>query len=294
MKDMLVKAMAHEGRIRLSVATTTHLVQQAHEYHQTWPTASAALGRALGMGVIMGSDLKNDEEKIVIDIRGDGELGRIVVEGHKNGTVRGYVEHPDVYLVSPENKKLDVGKAIGKGTLSVTRHSGLKIDYNSSVELQTGELGDDFAYYYLMSEQIPSAISVGVLVGEDSNILAAGALVIEVMPDATDMDIDIIEDVVSHLKPISTIVHEGMDAKELALALFQDVEILEERDISFFCGCSREQMESTLSLLDIRDIQSFIDEDEGCEMICHYCNKHYTFTPEQLQEIITKKQAHVN
>ncbi len=293
MKDTLVKAIAHTGRIRITVASTTHLVEEAHQRHQTWPTASAALGRALGMAAIMGSDLKNDDEKISIVIKGDGPLGDVVVEGRNNGTVRGYVNHPDVYLVNDQNK-LDVSKAVGKGSLTVTRHTGLKVDYTSSVELQTGEIGDDFAYYYFMSEQIPSAISVGVLVGEDSSILSAGALVIEVMPEATDADIDIIEDVVEHLKPISQIIHEGMDARELALALFQDVEILDEKELSFECTCSREQMSATLSMLDVSELKTFIDEDDGCEMICHYCNTHYQFTPEDIAEVIHQKISHVN
>lgn len=294
MKDTLVKAIAHEGRIRITAVSTTNLVEEAHQKHQTWPTASAALGRTLGMALIMGSDLKNDDEKISINIKGDGPLGEVVVEAKRNGKVRGFVDHPDIYLQNEASKKLDVGKAIGSGTLTVTRHTGLKVDYTSSVALQTGEIGDDFAYYYLMSEQIPSAISLGVLVGKDGSIEAAGALAIEVMPDATEMDIDIIEDVVNHLKPISTIIQEGMDAKELACALFQDVEILEEKEVYFECDCSREQMASTLSLLEIKDLKTFIEEDEGCEMICHYCNTHYFFTQEDIAEIIHQKIQHVN
>lgn len=294
MKDTLIKAIAHDGRIRLTIASTTNLVQEAREKHELWPTAAAALGRTLGMAALMSSNLKNDDEKIIIDIRGDGPLEKIVAEGHNDGTVRGYVGHPDVYLVNEANGKLDVGKAVGKGSLNVMRKTGLKTDYNSSVALQTGEIGDDFAYYYMMSEQIPSAVSVGVLVGEDSNIISAGAMLIEVLPDATDADIMIIEDVVKHLKPISSIFADGMEAKELALALFQDVEILDERSLSFHCGCSREQMKATISLLSIDEIQTFIDEDEGCEMICHYCNKHYQFNKDQLNEIIFEKQAHVH
>lgn len=289
MKDKLVTALAHGGHIRLWVANTTQLVQEAKLRHNLWPSAAVALGRTLSVAAIMGADLKDDDEKLIISIRSDGVISSIVAEAHNDGSVRGYIEDTKAYAIDPKTDALIVGPLLGKGTLNVTRKSGLKVDYDSSVELQSGEIGEDFANYYLLSEQIPSAVSVGVRMDEDGNVEAAGAIIIEVMPGADDMDIMIIEDVVNHLKPISTIIDEGMEPEEIALSLFQDVEILKTQDLMFYCGCNRGQMRTTLSMLSIEDLRKLRDEDQGCEMVCHYCNQRYRFDEQELSQIIERK-----
>lgn len=287
--DTLVKALAHEGAIRLIVADTTQTVQEAVRRHQTLPTASAALGRTLSMTAILGSMLKDIEGKITVQINGGGPLGTILADGNGKGEVRGFVSNPDVHFINVESHKLDVGRAVGKeGTLKVIRDLKLKDDFTGTVELQTGEIAEDFAYYFTLSEQTPSAVSLGVLVNEHNEVVAAGGLIIQMMPHATEADIQIAEDVIKHLKPISTLIKEGMTPNEIANALFQDVEVLGMSTVNFKCDCSRERMFEALSTLKKDEIKSMIEEDHGAEMVCHFCNTPYRFTPEELGTLLVK------
>lgn len=287
--DTMVRALAHNGRIRIFVCKTTELVEYARQRHDTFPTATAALGRLLSAGVLMGSMLKSDQEKISMTIRGDGPLKTLIVDADHLGNVRGLVGNPFVNMTNEKTGKLDVGRAVGKGMLNVVKDLNMKNDFTSSVELQTGEIGDDLAYYFLVSEQTPSAVSVGVLVNTDASVLASGALIIQMMPDADDADVMITENVVAHLKPISQMIYEGMTPSEIALALYDDVEILDEQPVNFVCSCNKERMARALSTLEVMDLKDMIFEDHGCELTCHFCNTTYTFSEDELRAVLSLK-----
>lgn len=288
MSDKIVRAMALNGNVRIFVAKTTNLVQRAHELHGTYPAASAALGRTLSIGAIMGTTLKNDDEKLVIEIRGDGELGQILVNADNKGFVRGLVSNPYVHKVNSIGK-LDVGGSIGHGTLRVTHDVLDGMAFSSQVELQSGEIGDDFAYYYAQSEQIPSAVSVGVLVNEDLSIKSAGAILIQVLPSATEEDISEIEKTLAQLPPVSNLMID-QEAIEVCVNLFNDVLILETTDTQYYCGCNKEQMTDVLRTLSTDELKELIAEDQGAVLECHYCHSKYTFDEAALREIISERQ----
>lgn len=289
MSDILVKAIAHEGRIRVMAVNITETVQEATTRHGLYPTAAAALGRLMGISSILAGQLKNDDEILIVKIIGDGPLGKLVVDATKDGRIKGYVDHPEVYLVNEETKHLDVSRAIGKGQLHVTRNYGLKDDFTSSIDLVTSEIGDDFAQYFAQSEQIGSAVSVGVLVNPDGSIASAGALLIQMMPDSDEADIIIAQNVIDHLKPISQIFNEGMSVVELVESLFEDSQILETSEVSFHCDCSKTQMIQLLTTLPVSDLEDLKSKDESIEMVCHYCNTKYEISPSEIDTVISLK-----
>jgi len=287
--DTLVKAMTKNGAIRILVTDTTQTVQEAASRHKTLPTASAALGRTLSATALLGSQLKDKDESVTVQINGKGPLGTILCEANMVGEVRGFVANPDVILINDETHKLDVGKAVGKdGTLRVIRNTRMKADFTGTVELQTGEIGDDFAYYFTVSEQTPSAVSLGVLVGKDNEILASGGLLIQMLPSASETDLLIAEDVVKHLRPISEMIHDGMTPDSIALALFEDVEIMGMSTVKFKCSCSKDHLLDALSTIDRDELEIMIKEDKGAEITCHFCNTTYQFTEEELTRIHRK------
>jgi len=289
--DKLSRGTALAGAVRIFCCTTTNLVQEATDRHQLAPTSAAALGRTLSVGCIMGSMLKSAQEKIEIQIDGKGPLGQMVVDAYYDGSVRGYVTNPNV-LLETENHHLDVGKAVGtNGVLRVVKDLSMKQPFISEVDLQTGEIGDDFAYYYTSSEQTPSAVSVGVLVGKENKITSAGALIIQMMPAAVDSDIDYVENICAHLKPISQLVEEFKDPTEIVKAIFGDYEEMETRELSFKCECSRAKFAQVLAHLPKEDLQKMIDEDGGAEVKCWFCSKTYNFSKETLEGYVTALQA---
>src|SRR5690554_801791 len=203
--DQVVKALAHQGSIRILFADITELVSHAQKIHDTLPTASAALGRLLSVTAIIGSMLKNENDQITCSIRGDGPLIKTTAVSNSKGQVKGFVSEPHVHYINEQTKKLDVARAVGKGTLEVIKDMGLKSNFTSSIDLVSGEIGEDFAQYFTVSEQTPSAVSVGVFVDQDNTVLSAGAIVIQMMPNAQQEDILAAEHVIKHLKPVSTI-----------------------------------------------------------------------------------------
>ena len=288
MSDLMIRGIAREGRVRFFVAKTTELVETARKMHDTYPAASAALGRTLSITTIMASNLKSDRDKLVVEIRGDGKLQYILADANRNGEVRGLVANPHVHQVNPATGKLDVGGIIGEGFLKVTYKHDDVTTFSSQVELQTGEIGDDFAYYYAQSEQIPSALSVGVLVNEDYSIKSAGAILIQILPEATEDDIVAIETLFAKLPPVSTIMIEH-EAETVALGLFDDAQILEQQTINYVCGCSRDQMLSVLTTLKDEELEELISLDKGAQLKCQYCDKTYDFNDVELREIIASR-----
>lgn len=289
--DKLSRGTALNGNVRVFCCNTTQLVQEATDRHQLYPTAAAALGRTLSVACIMGSMLKDKKEKLEIIIDGNGPIGQVVVDGYYDGSVRGYVDNPNVQY-EKENHKLDVGKAVGTdGLLRVVKDLSMKRPFISEVPLQSGEIGDDFAYYFAESEQTNSAVSVGVLVDKDCSIKSAGALIIQMMPSAVETDIQIVENIVSHLKPISQIIDEMKDPTEIVKAIFSDYEELETRELKFQCECSRAKFAYVLSKLPPKDLKVMIEEDHGCEVACKFCGKKYQYSEETLQGYLNAQQA---
>jgi len=290
--DTLVKALALNHAIRVIAIDSTQLVKDACLRHHTFPTASAALGRTLSMTAILGSMLKNPNEKVTVQINGKGPIGTILCDTNGKGEVRGFVANPEVHFINENTHKLDVGKAVGiNGTLKVIRDYQLKEDFTGTVNLQTGEIGEDFAYYFTASEQTPSAVSVGVLISEDNEVLSSGALLIQMMPNASETDILIAEDVITHLKPISQMIYEGFTPESLVNAIFDDVEILATHPVHFKCTCSKDRMKQALTTIDQESLISMIQEDKGCEIICHFCNTAYHFNENELKEIHTQNET---
>ncbi|MGN1399749.1 MAG: Hsp33 family molecular chaperone HslO [Erysipelotrichaceae bacterium] len=290
--DILSRGTALNDNVRVFCCNTTQLVQEAAKRHGTLPTATAALGRTLSVGCVMGSMLKDKHEKIEIQIEGDGPLGEIVVDCYNNGKVRGFVENPQVNLVKNGNmEKLDVGAAVGtNGFIRVIKDMSMKQPFISTVKLKTGEIGDDFAYYYAESEQTGSVVSVGVLVNMDGSVKASGALVIQMLPSATEKDIEIVEDIVAHLKPISQIIDEMEDPKTIVEAIFNDYKELASQPLRFKCECNKGKFAVVMSKLPVSDLQAMIDEDHGCEVVCKFCNNKYHFDEETLKGYVYAQQ----
>lgn len=294
MKDQLVKAFVLDGRVRIYIDRTTDMVQEARDRFDLHPTACAALGRVLSIASIMGSMLKSDQEMLTISINGHGPIGSIIVDAYANGNVRGFVSNPHVEDVYKGPGKLDVGAVVGKdGTMTVTKDLHMAENWTGTIELQSGEIGEDFAYYFTMSEQTPSAVSVGVKIGTDGNVESAGAMLLQMMPDATDEDIRICEHVLSGLKPMSTLMQEYDDSSldQLVKDMFDDARILETRDIQFHCGCDREKTEKVLMTLPKKDIEELMGQDEGINITCNFCNNEYHFDKDDLQQILDKMNA---
>lgn len=286
MKDELVKALVCGERVRVIVNSTTNLCEEARKRHDCWPTAAAALGRVLSIGSIMGSMQKNEHEKVTIQINGGGPIGTILVDCFPNGNVRGFVSDPHQFYTYNDTGKLAVGVAVGKeGTLKVIKDLGLKDDFSGTVQLQTGEIGDDFAYYFTASEQVPSAVSLGVLVEPDNAVSAAGGMLIQLLPNALEEDIIKIEEILKTLKPMSEMIHEGKTPEQIILETFEDAHILSHQDIKFECPCSKEHMKEALMTLTQEERQKMIEEDHGCEIVCHWCNTRYQFTEDELQAL---------
>ncbi|MBB5183394.1 Hsp33 family molecular chaperone HslO [Catenisphaera adipataccumulans] len=292
MKDQLTKALVCEGRVRLYLARTTDLVQEARDRFDCYPCAVAALGRTLSVGTIMGSMLKSADEMLTIAINGGGPIGSIIVDAYSNGNVRGFCSNPHVGTVQYKSGKLNVGAVVGKdGTLTVTKDLHMAENFTGTVALQSGEIGEDFAYYFTLSEQIPTAVAVGVKIDTDGSVCSAGALVLQMMPDAVEADIQYCEHVIGGLKPISQIMEEYDDTtlEQLAKDMFDDAQILETCPVMFSCPCSKERMAEALSTIACEDLEAMIHEDHGAEVTCNFCNERYTFTEAELQEILQKK-----
>lgn len=291
MKDYLIKGIDKTGSIRILVAATTNMVEEARKTHNTSATASAALGRSLTAGLIMGSMMKNERDVLTLKISGDGPAGSIFVVAKNNGKIKGEMSNPLADLPSRQDGKLDVGGLVGqKGNLTVIMDLGLKEPYVGSSELVTGEIAEDLANYLFKSEQIPSVVSLGVLVDKDLSIKAAGGYIIQLLPGVSEEDIVKIENSLKNTKPISTMIDHGLTPEEIMNEVLKDfqMEVLDKMDIAYECDCSRGGIEKILKNLGNKEIESIIEEDGKAEIICHFCNTKYQFNKEQLESLITK------
>lgn len=290
MADILTRAITKDGFFKISVVVSTETVEQARQYHETMPIASAALGRLLSAGLLMGSELKEENSKLTIQLKGDGPIGTVLVAANSKGEVKGYVDNPLVDLPLKSNGKLDVGTAVGKGNLCVIKDLCLKEPYVGNVDIQTGEIGDDLAYYFAVSEQVPSMVSLGVLVDTDYSIKCSGGFIIQVMPECDEESLCKLENSVQGLMSMTEMLSNGMDGKEIIkyVMLGFETDILEEREVGYVCGCSRERMEKAIISLGAEEIDGMIQDQGGAEIVCSFCNTAYTFNSDELEEMKAK------
>jgi molecular chaperone Hsp33 len=287
MSDYLVKAIAFEGQVRAYAVRTTATVSEAQNRHQTWPTASAALGRAMSASVMLGAMLKG-ENKLTVKIDGGGPIGVILVDSNAKGQVRGYVTNPQTHFDLNQHGKLDVARAVGtNGTLSVVKDLGLKEHFSGQTELISGELGEDFTYYLVSSEQVPSAVGVGVLVNPDNTILASGGFIIQLMPGTSEETISVIEEKINNMTPVSKLIEKGLTPEELLTEILgaENVKFLETLPVEFKCQCSKERFERAIISLGEKEITEVIEEDGQAQTMCHFCNSTYTFSKEELESM---------
>ncbi|WP_373899044.1 Hsp33 family molecular chaperone HslO [Haloimpatiens sp. FM7315] len=294
MKDKLIKATAKDGQIRIIGADTKELVSMAVKLHGCAATASAAYGRMLTCGSLLGSMLKSSSDAITIKIDGGGPLKGVVVTAHSDASVKGYIGNPKVDLPANSIGKLDVSGAIGKdGNLFIIRDMGLKEPYVGQVPIYTGEIGDDLAYYFTVSEQTPSAVAVGVLVDKDLSIISSGGFIIQMMPGADELLADLITYRLQEIPPLSKLLSEGKTIEEILSLIFEDMDlkILEEFEPKYICDCSKEKVEKALISIGKKDLEELYDDGKEEELVCQFCNKAYKFSHEDIGELLKKASS---
>ena len=295
MTDKIVRATAAQEHIRAFAVDSTEMVREAREIHHTFPVVTAALGRLLSAGAMMGSMMKGDDDLITLTIKGDGPIGSLTVTADSHGNVKGFPGNPSVDIPTRGGTggtaKLDVGGAIGNGMLTVSMDLGLKEPYNGQVELQTGEIGEDLAYYFTVSEQTPSAVALGVMVDKDSSVLHSGGFIIQLMPDAPEEVIAALETTLAELDPVTTLMSRGLGPEEILSLVLSDLDLIvtEQKPVRFHCNCSRERVSSALATLSTADLQSLIADEEDIEVKCYFCNSAYKFGPDELREILNHR-----
>lgn len=290
MTDRIVRAMTLNNEVLVLACTSKEAVQNAVSCHRASDVASAALGRTLTIGAMMASQLKNKNDKLTLSVKGDGPLGEIVVTAGNNGKIKGYVSHPNVILPT-KNGKLDVAAAVGKGRLRVIKDTGLKEPYIGDVELQTGEIAEDMAYYFGMSEQIPSAVGLGVLVTGENEIEVAGGFLIQLLPFASEESIDKVEQAISKIKSVTDILKNENEPEAVIKALFGDsYTVMEESGLEFACDCNREKLDRVMISLGKKELNDIIAEGEAVEVQCSFCKKNYRFEIEDVKQLLENAQ----
>ena len=292
MKDYIVRATAANHQVRAFAATTRDVVETARAAHNTSPVATAALGRLLTAGVLMGSMMKNEKDMLTIRIQCDGPIKGLTVTADIHGNVKGFVEEPMVMLPPSDKGKLDVAKALGLGVLSVIKDMGLKEPYVGDTILTTSEIAEDLTYYFATSEQVPSSVGLGVLMEKDNTVKRAGGFIIQVMPFVEDAVVDKLEANIAKLDPVTTMLDKGMTPEQILETVLEgmDVEYTDTMPTQFACNCSKERVEKALISIGKKDIQEMIQDGKPIEMHCHFCNTSYQFTVEELKEILKRSR----
>jgi Disulfide bond chaperones of the HSP33 family len=289
MGDYIIRAIAAEGMIRAFAAITTDMVSEAGKIHGASGVATAALGRTLTAAAMMSKMFKNDRDVLTIQIKGDGPLGGIVAVSDSKANVRGYVNNPLVYLPLNNYGKFDVAGAIGKnGYLNVIKDLGMKEPYVGYVDLYTGEIGEDIAYYFAVSEQVPSIVSLGVLVAPDESVINAGGFMIQLMPGADEGLVEFLESKVGNMQPVTSLFEIGKTPDDILNLILGEkgLEITDKTSCGYLCNCSRERMERNLISLGAKDILEIMQEQHGAELQCHFCNRKYNFSEQELLQLV--------
>lgn len=289
-KDYIVRATAADGQIRAFAATTRNLVECAREAHNTSPVATAALGRLLTAGAMMGIMMKGEQDLLTLRIQGDGPIKGLTVTADAKANVKGYVFNPGVMLPPNAKGKLDVGSSLGNGVLSVIRDIGLKEPYVGQTILVSGEIAEDLTYYYATSEQIPSSVALGVLMNKENTVRQAGGFIIQLMPEASEEIIDRLEQKLNEMEPITSLLDKGHAPEQVLEQILGEfgLQILDTLPTRFFCSCDKARVEKALVSIGAKELQEMIDEGKSIEVNCHFCNKNYEFDVKELEELKVK------
>ena len=290
MKDYLVRATAADAQIRAFAATTRQMVETARQKHDTSPVVTAALGRLLTAGSMMGSMLKGEEDLLTLQVTGDGPMGGMTVTADSKGHVKGYANEPQVILPANSQGKLDVGGAVGSGILRVIQDSGLKDPYVGQTVLQTGEIAEDLTYYFATSEQVPSSVGLGVLMERDNTVRQAGGFIVQLMPFAEEETISRLEQNLGKIRSVTSMLDEGLTPEELLGLVLEgmDIQFRDTCEVEFSCSCSKERLEKALISIGREERDKMIADGEPIEVKCHFCNKGYQFSVQELEEIVEK------
>ena len=290
--DYLVRATAAGETVRAFAVRSTEMAATAREKHMTLPVVTAALGRLLSAGAMMGSMMKGEKDKLTLQMKGDGPIGMLTVTADSHGNVKGFPANPAVDIPRKYAGKLDVGAAVGKGVLTVIMDLGLREPYNGQVEIQTGEIGDDLAYYFTVSEQTPSAVGLGVMVDTDSSVKHSGGFIIQIMPDASEETIAAIESKVSGAPSVTSMMEDGMTPEDILEYYLGDLDlsINETEAVRFHCDCSKERVAGALATLSRSDLEEIINDGEEIEVKCYFCNSAYTFGIDELNKIMEGRE----
>ena len=292
MSDYLVRATAAGAQIRAFACTTKGVVEAARQVHDTSPVVTAALGRLLSAGAMMGSMQKGEEDLLTLQIKGDGPMQGLLVTADSKGGVKGYANVPDVILPANALGKLDVAGAVGHGTLSVIRDMGLKEPYVGQTLLQTSEIAEDLTYYFASSEQVPSSVGLGVLMERDNTVRQAGGFIVQLMPFAEDAAIDRLERNLSGITSVTAMLDAGDTPEQMLGRILEglDCQVTDTCPVAFSCNCSKERIEKVLISLGKKEIQDMIHEGREVEVNCHFCNTHHRFSVEELKGIYRKSR----
>ena len=291
-KDYIVRASLANDSVRAFAISSTHLVAEARERHRTLPVVTAALGRLLSAGAIMGSMMKGDQDIVTISLKGDGPAGYITVTADSHGHVKGFPGNPNVDIPRKYAGKLDVGTAVGRGLLTVSYDLGLKEPYSGQVEIQTGEVAEDLAYYFTASEQLPSAVGLGVMVDTDSSVKHAGGFIVQLLPDAPEDVIELLEKKLANLEPVTAMMEKGMTPEDMLSYIFEgvDIEFTERHDVEFYCDCSKEKVKRALAAISDKDLQDIVNDGEDIEVKCYFCNTAYKFSIADIKDILSSRK----
>lgn len=293
MSDYMIRATAANSQIRAFAAVTTDVVETARKAHNTSPVATAALGRLLTGGAMMGAMMKGEKDILTLQIHAGGPLQGITVTADSRGNVKGYVGNPNVCIPANSKGKLDVAGAVGVGFMNIIKDMGLKEPYMGQVALQTSEIADDLTYYFATSEQVPSAVGLGVLMNKDNTVRQAGGFIVQLMPFAEESVIAKLEENVQKINSVTTLLEEGHTPESLLEKVLDgfDIEINDRMDTKFYCNCSKERVEKALISIGRKELNELIQEGKEVELNCHFCNTNYVFSVEELKEILRRCKA---
>ena len=288
MKDYMIRAIAAGGQVRAFAADTRETVEYARAAHNTSPVVTAGLGRLLTAGSMMGSMMKGERDVLTLKAEGSGPVGHYLVTADSHGNVKGYAANPDVILPANAAGKLDVAGSLGVGLLTVIKDLGLKEPYTGTCELITGEIADDITYYFATSEQTPSSVGLGVLMTKENTVNVAGGFIIQIMPDATEETISAVEEKITSITSVTGMLEKGMTPEDILQYILGDLEleILDKTEVAFVCDCSKEKVSKALAAINKEDLQGIIDDGEDIEIKCHFCNKTYGFSVEEMKKLL--------
>lgn len=288
MEDYIIRGMAADHQVRFFAAYSKNIVEEARKRHDTSPVATAALGRLLTAGAMMGAMCKNDTDVVTIQIKCSGPIGGLVVTADAKANVKGYVYNKDVMLPPSKAGKLDVGKALDLGVLTVIKDLGLKEPYSGQTHLVSGEIAEDLTYYFATSEQVPTSVALGVLMNKDNTVRQAGGFIIQMMPFAQEELISTLENRLKEFSSVTSHLDAGELPEDMMKKLFEGYDIVIEDKIptQFYCNCSKERVSKAVISVGKKDLQEMIQEGKPIEVNCHFCNSHYTFTVEEMEEML--------